>query len=80
MRCAINSCGKYYHEECIAKFPNARIENNHIYCPLHVCATCAAENPKNPKQPKGTKLCSSNFENAKNYGHQDGVHYASGTQ
>lgn len=53
-RCSVATCGKFYHEECISKIPNTRMETRGIICPLHICATCAAENAKNPKAKQGT--------------------------
>ena len=52
-QCRVAHCGKFYHVACISKYPHARIENNSISCPLHVCGTCYTENPKNLKCSKG---------------------------
>ncbi|KAI8485616.1 Histone-lysine N-methyltransferase, H3 lysine-36 and H4 lysine-20 specific [Branchiostoma belcheri] len=41
-RCSIPICGKYYHEDCLRKFPNAVFEAKGFRCPLHVCGTCVA--------------------------------------
>jgi hypothetical protein len=53
-RCSVAQCGRYYHEDCIQKFPLTRMEKNSLICPLHTCATCAAENPKGTKISKGS--------------------------
>ena len=42
-RCAMSPCGKFYHEECVRPFQLAKVENGSIVCPLHTCATCAAD-------------------------------------
>ncbi|XP_035672349.1 histone-lysine N-methyltransferase NSD2-like [Branchiostoma floridae] len=41
-RCSIPICGKYYHEDCLRKFPNTVFEAKGFRCPLHVCGTCVA--------------------------------------
>ncbi|PVD31080.1 hypothetical protein C0Q70_10357 [Pomacea canaliculata] len=55
-RCSVSQCGKFYHEECVKKLPQARMEGKGFICPLHVCATCAADNIRNPKAVKGRLL------------------------
>ena len=55
-QCRVSHCGKFYHLACISAYPHARIENNSISCPLHVCGTCYTENPKNPKCSKGKNI------------------------
>ena len=55
--CATARCGKFYHESCVKKFPNTVFEGKKFFCPLHVCATCAADdNKKNSKSAKGNIL------------------------
>ncbi|XP_041368647.1 histone-lysine N-methyltransferase NSD2-like isoform X2 [Gigantopelta aegis] len=55
--CATSRCGKFYHESCVKKFPNTVFEGKKFFCPLHVCATCAAdEDKKNCKSAKGRLL------------------------
>lgn len=53
LKCSVNLCGKYYHEDCIRKYRLTRTENKGFICPLHTCATCAVDNVKNPKAIKG---------------------------
>ncbi|KAK7508605.1 hypothetical protein BaRGS_00000171 [Batillaria attramentaria] len=53
VKCSVPMCGKYYHEECVKKLPQARMEGKGFTCPLHVCATCVAESSRNPKAVKG---------------------------
>ncbi|XP_059149000.1 histone-lysine N-methyltransferase NSD2-like [Physella acuta] len=53
IKCSVNLCGKYYHEDCIKKYRLTRWENKGFVCPLHTCATCAVDNIKNPKAIKG---------------------------
>lgn len=55
-RCSVSQCGKFYHEECVKKLPQARMEGKGFICPLHVCATCAADNIRNPKAVKGINV------------------------
>uniref|UniRef100_A0A2C9JRL9 Histone-lysine N-methyltransferase n=1 Tax=Biomphalaria glabrata TaxID=6526 RepID=A0A2C9JRL9_BIOGL len=53
VKCSVNMCNKYYHEDCIRKYRLTRWENKGFVCPLHTCATCAVDNVKNPKSIKG---------------------------
>ncbi|CAL1533797.1 unnamed protein product [Lymnaea stagnalis] len=53
VKCSVNLCGKYYHEDCIRKYRLARWELKGFICPLHTCATCAVDSVKNPKAIKG---------------------------
>ena len=46
VRCSVALCGKYYHQECIEKLPQTKIEGKSVQCPLHVCHTCMASNAK----------------------------------
>lgn len=50
-KCSINCCGKFYHEECLKKYPlTAKLEGRALTCPLHSCLTCSAENLKVSRQ------------------------------
>ncbi|XP_068201103.1 histone-lysine N-methyltransferase NSD2-like isoform X2 [Palaemon carinicauda] len=43
-RCTVTFCGKFYHEECVQKWPQVS-KNRHqekFVCPRHVCHMCAA--------------------------------------
>ncbi|KAH9519061.1 Histone-lysine N-methyltransferase nsd2 [Bulinus truncatus] len=53
VKCSVNLCNKYYHEDCVRKYRLTRWENKGFVCPLHTCATCAVDNVKNPKCIKG---------------------------
>uniref|UniRef100_A0A803TBS3 Histone-lysine N-methyltransferase, H3 lysine-36 specific n=1 Tax=Anolis carolinensis TaxID=28377 RepID=A0A803TBS3_ANOCA len=52
-RCLLPLCGKYYHEECIQKYPPTVIQNKGFRCSLHICMTCHAANPTNVSASKG---------------------------
>ncbi|XP_046335260.2 histone-lysine N-methyltransferase NSD2-like isoform X2 [Haliotis rufescens] len=52
-RCSVSQCGRFYHEECVVKYPQSHVEGKKFTCPLHACATCVSENNKNPKAAKG---------------------------
>ncbi|XP_038070520.1 histone-lysine N-methyltransferase NSD2-like [Patiria miniata] len=52
-RCHVGVCGKYYHEDCVKKSSQTRIDSRGFTCPLHTCTTCFADNPKNLKAGKG---------------------------
>jgi hypothetical protein len=49
-KCASNSCGRYYHDECAKSNPLFRNESSStsgsskFLCPSHTCGTCWAEN------------------------------------
>lgn len=51
--CSASKCGRFYHRECINKFPLTKMDSNSIICPLHICATCAAETGRNGRASKG---------------------------
>ena len=42
--------------ECIKKFKLTTVENGRLICPLHTCATCAADENKTQKACKGKML------------------------
>ncbi|XP_026529183.1 histone-lysine N-methyltransferase, H3 lysine-36 and H4 lysine-20 specific isoform X4 [Notechis scutatus] len=52
-RCLLPLCGKYYHEECIQKYPPTVMQNKGFRCSLHICMTCHAANPANISASKG---------------------------
>ncbi|XP_046783134.1 histone-lysine N-methyltransferase, H3 lysine-36 specific isoform X3 [Gallus gallus] len=52
-RCLLPLCGKYYHEECIQKYPPTVTQNKGFRCSLHICMTCHAANPTNISASKG---------------------------
>lgn len=55
-RCLLPLCGKYYHEECIQKYPPTVMQNKGFRCSLHICMTCHAANPANVSASKGRVL------------------------
>ncbi|XP_048186238.1 histone-lysine N-methyltransferase NSD3 isoform X3 [Perognathus longimembris pacificus] len=42
-RCSVGTCGKFYHEACVRKFPTAIFESKGFRCPQHCCSACAME-------------------------------------
>ncbi|MBZ3886765.1 Histone-lysine N-methyltransferase NSD3 [Sciurus carolinensis] len=42
-RCSVGSCGKFYHEACVRKFPTAIFESKGFRCPQHCCSACSME-------------------------------------
>ncbi|XP_074865696.1 histone-lysine N-methyltransferase, H3 lysine-36 specific [Carettochelys insculpta] len=52
-RCLLPLCGKYYHEECVLKYPPTVKQNKGFRCSLHFCMTCHATNPTSPSASKG---------------------------
>nr|XP_033782742.1 histone-lysine N-methyltransferase, H3 lysine-36 and H4 lysine-20 specific [Geotrypetes seraphini]XP_033782743.1 histone-lysine N-methyltransferase, H3 lysine-36 and H4 lysine-20 specific [Geotrypetes seraphini]XP_033782744.1 histone-lysine N-methyltransferase, H3 lysine-36 and H4 lysine-20 specific [Geotrypetes seraphini] len=52
-RCLLPLCGKYYHEECVKKYPPTMLQNKGFRCSLHICMSCHAANPANPSASKG---------------------------
>ncbi|XP_067391319.1 histone-lysine N-methyltransferase, H3 lysine-36 specific [Emydura macquarii macquarii] len=52
-RCLLPLCGKYYHEECVQKYPPTVTQNKGFRCSLHICMTCHAANPANLSASKG---------------------------
>ncbi|TMW55532.1 hypothetical protein Poli38472_010414 [Pythium oligandrum] len=55
VKCRALSCGKYYHEDCIAKLPLARIAGSRFICPLHTCSACEQSGAK--KEPVRCTRC-----------------------
>ncbi|KAJ6667786.1 hypothetical protein lerEdw1_016107 [Lerista edwardsae] len=55
-RCLLPLCGKYYHEDCIQKYPPTVMQNKGFRCSLHICMTCHAANPANVSASKGGSL------------------------
>ncbi|XP_070541450.1 histone-lysine N-methyltransferase NSD2-like isoform X2 [Ptychodera flava] len=52
-RCSVALCGKFYHEECLKKWPLTRFDGKGVTCPLHTCQACSADNPRNSRANKG---------------------------
>ncbi|XP_060053208.1 histone-lysine N-methyltransferase, H3 lysine-36 specific isoform X2 [Erinaceus europaeus] len=52
-RCLLPLCGKFYHEECIQKYPPTVVQNKGFRCSLHICITCHAANPASVSASKG---------------------------
>lgn len=42
-RCSVSTCGKFYHEACVRKFPTAIFESKGFRCPQHCCSACSME-------------------------------------
>ncbi|GLD96551.1 hypothetical protein PINS_up005234 [Pythium insidiosum] len=55
LKCRALSCGKFYHQDCIAKLPLARIAGSRFICPLHTCAACEQSGAK--KEPVRCTRC-----------------------
>ncbi|XP_043560054.1 histone-lysine N-methyltransferase NSD2-like [Chiloscyllium plagiosum] len=55
-RCLMPLCGKFYHMDCIKKYPTTVIQNKGFRCSLHVCLSCYACNPTNPRANKGRMM------------------------
>nr|XP_005992405.1 PREDICTED: histone-lysine N-methyltransferase, H3 lysine-36 and H4 lysine-20 specific isoform X1 [Latimeria chalumnae]XP_005992406.1 PREDICTED: histone-lysine N-methyltransferase, H3 lysine-36 and H4 lysine-20 specific isoform X1 [Latimeria chalumnae] len=55
-RCLVPICGKFYHEECVKKFPPTAMQNRGFRCSLHTCLSCHAVNPSNSSASKGRLL------------------------
>uniref|UniRef100_A0A8C6RZZ6 Histone-lysine N-methyltransferase, H3 lysine-36 specific n=1 Tax=Nannospalax galili TaxID=1026970 RepID=A0A8C6RZZ6_NANGA len=52
-RCLLPLCGKFYHQECVQKYPPTVMQNKGFRCSLHMCITCHAANPANVSASKG---------------------------
>ncbi|OWK11897.1 hypothetical protein Celaphus_00003472, partial [Cervus elaphus hippelaphus] len=52
-RCLLPLCGKFYHEECVQKYPPTVMQNKGFRCSLHICTTCHAANPASVSASKG---------------------------
>ncbi|XP_078267758.1 uncharacterized protein LOC144600162 isoform X2 [Rhinoraja longicauda] len=55
-RCLMPFCGKFYHMECIKKYPPTVLQNKGFRCSIHVCLSCYACNPSNPRATKGRMM------------------------
>ncbi|XP_067899431.1 histone-lysine N-methyltransferase NSD2-like [Heterodontus francisci] len=55
-RCLMPLCGKFYHMECIKKYPTTVLQNKGFRCSIHVCLSCYACNPTNPRASKGRMM------------------------
>lgn len=56
VKCRALSCGKFYHQECIATLPLARIAGARFICPLHTCSACE-QSGGNKKEPVRCMRC-----------------------
>ncbi|XP_055969094.1 histone-lysine N-methyltransferase, H3 lysine-36 specific isoform X1 [Sorex fumeus] len=52
-RCLLPLCGKFYHEDCVQKYPPTVMQNKGFRCSLHICITCHAANPASVSASKG---------------------------
>ncbi|XP_071982313.1 histone-lysine N-methyltransferase NSD2 [Engystomops pustulosus] len=52
-RCSASHCGKFYHESCLRKYPNASFDGKGFRCPLHHCASCLIATQPNARTIKG---------------------------
>lgn len=52
-RCLLPLCGKFYHEDCVQKYPPTVVQNKGFRCSLHICITCHAANPSSVSASKG---------------------------
>ncbi|XP_069755013.1 uncharacterized protein [Narcine bancroftii] len=55
-RCLMPLCGKFYHMECIKKYPPTVLQNKGFRCSIHACLSCYACNPSNPRATKGRMM------------------------
>uniref|UniRef100_UPI00398F63BD histone-lysine N-methyltransferase, H3 lysine-36 specific-like isoform X2 n=1 Tax=Pristiophorus japonicus TaxID=55135 RepID=UPI00398F63BD len=55
-RCLMPLCGKFYHMECIEKYPTTVLQNKGFRCSIHACLSCYACNPTNPRATKGRMM------------------------
>ncbi|XP_078087311.1 uncharacterized protein LOC144505206 [Mustelus asterias] len=55
-RCLMPLCGKFYHMDCIKKYPTTVLQNKGFRCSIHVCLACYACNPTNPRASKGRMM------------------------
>ncbi|XP_076040587.1 histone-lysine N-methyltransferase NSD2-like isoform X2 [Oratosquilla oratoria] len=44
IKCSVVSCGKFYHDACVKKWPQVYKlrQNERLICPRHICHMCAA--------------------------------------
>nr|XP_032806735.1 histone-lysine N-methyltransferase NSD2-like isoform X4 [Petromyzon marinus] len=52
-RCAVSSCGRFYHEECVQRSSAAVFEGRRFRCPLHVCLSCHLAYPASSRASRG---------------------------
>ena len=52
-RCNVPSCGRFFHEQCARSLRLSRVKTGSIRCPMHACATCAADDCNDPLASKG---------------------------
>ncbi|XP_005878229.1 PREDICTED: histone-lysine N-methyltransferase, H3 lysine-36 and H4 lysine-20 specific [Myotis brandtii] len=50
-RCLLPLCGKFYHENCVQKYPPTVMQDRGFRCPRHSCITCQSAN--------STSICAS---------------------
>lgn len=43
-RCNQSLCTKFYHESCLKTLKTAKFEGDKMFCPLHSCSVCVANN------------------------------------
>ena len=43
-RCNQSMCTKFYHESCLKELKTAKFEGEKMFCPLHSCSVCVANN------------------------------------
>ena len=58
-RCNVNGCGRFMHRSCLKEsglWPQARYSGNLFTCPVHMCHTCASDNPKDPYMKYNSKM------------------------
>ncbi|XP_055585107.1 nuclear receptor binding SET domain protein isoform X2 [Uranotaenia lowii] len=60
-RCAVASCGKYYHIPCLRLFPQHQLtstpNSSTLFCSHHTCHTCVSDNPRaNANTTKGQMI------------------------
>ena len=60
IKCSRSGCGRFFHEKCLLHqglWPQHRLAgDNTLTCPVHMCHTCASDNPKDPFMKYNTKL------------------------
>ena len=60
IKCNVTNCGRFFHPQCLQKnglWPQHRLTGDKtLTCPVHVCHTCASDNPKDPYMKYNSKL------------------------
>ena len=53
--CAVTKCQQFYHISCVQRLPLTQINGggSRFSCPLHACATCAADDSSSPVVRQG---------------------------